>query len=257
MDLPGAFAFGAATRASPFDEERKRPAWGTTRPLFLTIRTADHLVIADADGRELERYVIPESVRAEGAEFYLLGNRTVLAKVRRLREGKEVSDLLWFDAAGQVARREEVVFWELPLFDQPGAQKWVISACVPAPIAVAGAVVVKALDGGPDADLAAAVKHAWLEMWPALLAVSLVAAVLAGLCYRRQRRYGLPRTAIWVAFVFLTGVPGLLGYLFHRHWPVLDACPACSRSAPRDREACAHCRTEFPRPAPKGIEVFA
>ena len=150
-----------------------------------------------------------------------------------------------------------MVFRELSLFDKPGAQGWVISACVPAPIVVAGVAVAKGLDDGPDADLAAALKRAWVETWPALLPVSLLAAVLAGLCYRRQRRYALPRTAIWVAFVFLTGVPGLLGYLFHRRWPVLDACPACSRSAPRDREACAHCHTEFPRAAPKGIEVFA
>ena len=55
----------------------------------------------------------------------------------------------------------------------------------------------------------------------------------------------------------LTGLPGLVGYLFHRRWPVLEACPACGRTVPRDRDACAACGTEFPPPPLKGIEVFA
>jgi hypothetical protein len=49
----------------------------------------------------------------------------------------------------------------------------------------------------------------------------------------------------------------LVGYLFHRRWPVMDACPACGRPVPRDRDSCAACGAEFPPPALKGIEVFA
>jgi hypothetical protein len=107
------------------------------------------------------------------------------------------------------------------------------------------------------ADLAAALESAGLEIWPALLVVCVVAGILAGLCYRRQRRYAVPGTVAWIVFVFLTGVPGMLGYLLHRRWPVLELCPTCEKAAPRDRNACAHCRTEFPRPAPKATEVFA
>jgi predicted amidophosphoribosyltransferase len=60
-----------------------------------------------------------------------------------------------------------------------------------------------------------------------------------------------------VTFVFILGVPGLLAYRFHRRWPVLEACPACKQDVPHDREACSHCGSEFPRPEPKGTEVFA
>jgi hypothetical protein len=95
------------------------------------------------------------------------------------------------------------------------------------------------------------------QAWLPLLAVFVVGGVAAWLCYRRQRRFALPWTAIWVAFAFLGGVPGLIGYLVHRRWPPLDTCQACGELVPRDRGHCAHCGTEFSPPAPKGIEVFA
>jgi hypothetical protein len=62
---------------------------------------------------------------------------------------------------------------------------------------------------------------------------------------------------VWIAFVFLGGVPGFLAYLFHRRWTVRLACPQCGEEAPRDRESCFACDTDFPEPEPKGIEVFA
>ncbi len=257
MDLPGAFAVGMATRASPLDLERKRPALGTPRPLFLTIRTADHLVIADPNGRELERYALPEPIRNERVGFYLLNDHMVLANVSRQREGDGVAEFLWFDPSGRIARREEVLLSEASILGKPAAEKWAISACVPAPIGVAGAVAKRVFEESPDAGWSTALGRAWTETWPAFATVSLLGACLAALCYRRQKRYALPGTAVWVAFVFLTGLPGLLGYLYHRRWPVLEPCPGCTKPSPRDREACAQCGTEFPRPAPKGVEVFA
>lgn len=58
-------------------------------------------------------------------------------------------------------------------------------------------------------------------------------------------------------FVLLFGPPGFLGYLFSRHWPARQACPACGASVPRDRPSCFACGSDFPEPAGKGIEVFA
>jgi ribosomal protein L32 len=90
-----------------------------------------------------------------------------------------------------------------------------------------------------------------------LIVVTVLSAGLAIVVWRRQRRYGAAGTALWMIFVVLGGLPGLLAYRFHRRWPVLQACPACGETVPRDRDACAHCGAEFPSPAPKGIEVFA
>jgi hypothetical protein len=257
MEIPGAYALRLVRRASSPAEEKKRTVW-EPRPLLLAVRTADRLIIADTSGKELERYAIPEPLRARSTSFYLLNDRTVLAETTRFHEGGDfVADLRWFDSSARVLRQETVVVREASVLGKPAAEKWVMSAVVPVPIVLAGAVVVNAFQDDSHSAFADALADSWSEMWLAVLLVAVVAIVLAALCYRRQRRYSLPWTPVWVALVFLTGVPGMLGYLFHRRWPVLEPCPTCEKAAPRDREACAHCRAEFARPAPKGTEVFA
>src|SRR5262245_10066375 len=92
---------------------------------------------------------------------------------------------------------------------------------------------------------------------PALLAIGVVSAALATWCYKRHRRYSEHGAAAWAGFVFVMGPPGLIGYLLHRHWPMIERCQNCGKDSPRDRDACLHCGTEFPTPAMKGIEIFA
>jgi hypothetical protein len=90
-----------------------------------------------------------------------------------------------------------------------------------------------------------------------LLINGVISVIVAFLCYRRQRKYGLPWTWAWVAFVLLFGLPAYFGYLAHRAWPARLPCPNCGKRVPRDRPACFACGREFPPPALKGIEVFA
>jgi hypothetical protein len=73
----------------------------------------------------------------------------------------------------------------------------------------------------------------------------------------RHRRYAHHGAIAWAIFVLITGVPGFIGYLLHRRWPVVVRCEHCGAQTPRDRDTCLNCGTAFPPPAPKGIEVFA
>jgi hypothetical protein len=91
---------------------------------------------------------------------------------------------------------------------------------------------------------------------PVLLSI-VFSAPCALLCYRRHRRYSEREAVEWTFFVFLMGLPGLIGYLLHRRWPATEYCVNCRKNSPRDRDACLHCGTPFPTPAPKGIEIFA
>ena len=84
-----------------------------------------------------------------------------------------------------------------------------------------------------------------------------LSALFAWICARRQAKYAQPWTKTWVVFVFLLGLPGLLGYLWHRRWPVLEKCPSCQAASPRDRLACPRCHADFPEPGPVGLEVLA
>jgi len=99
--------------------------------------------------------------------------------------------------------------------------------------------------------------RSWWQFWPATVVIFLLGVILAGLCYRRQQKYGLPWTGAWTVFVLLFGLPGYVGYLAHRSWPARLPCPHCGRPAPRDRPACMGCGRDFPEPALKGTEVFA
>ncbi|MGQ0634150.1 MAG: hypothetical protein ACT4QC_06055 [Planctomycetaceae bacterium] len=72
--------------------------------------------------------------------------------------------------------------------------------------------------------------------WPVIGAVSALGAFLAFLTDRRRRKYALPRSYAWLVFVFLLGLPGFVGYLLHRRWPVRHLAPP---------------------PVPTGVEIFA
>lgn len=66
--------------------------------------------------------------------------------------------------------------------------------------------------------------------WPAILIATLISAALCRFVVRRQAEYHFPRNYGWVAFVFLLGVPGYLGYRFHRKWPLKERPPAPVRT---------------------------
>ena len=169
--------------------------------------------------------------------------------------------LVWINDKGEILRRKEVDLGSRLSLGSPRNMMRIMTAWVPAPLFVIPVAVFRLpqdffLDDDAEADQGRPLGQALSESWPTLLVVLLLAAGLAWLCYRRQRRYGLGWTGAWVVFVFLLGVPGMIGYLFHRRWPVLESCPACGRRVPRDREACCWCGAEFPLPEQLGTEVF-
>ena len=97
------------------------------------------------------------------------------------------------------------------------------------------------------------------EAWPGLVAVSLLAIGLAMIAWRRGRRFGLTISERWgwSVFVLLLGVPGFAGFLLHRRWPPLEACPHCHEMTAIGGGFCARCRVRQPGPKLTGIEVFA
>jgi hypothetical protein len=247
----------------PVSENSEASSLSKNNPKYnFILRTLNSVVFLDDAGKEVQKFVIPEELRTEDFEFIYLGEDKAMLRSEK-RMGRIVDcQLTWIDAKGNVQRKEQVLLlgWEL----QPSIPQesfWELTLGFPAPIATAlfmfriTPMDYLRLENAPD--YVAALNRSLSDWWPMLVVLCVLAVVLASFCYRRQRRMALPWTWIWVVFVFLFGVSGFLGYLFHRRWPVLDNCQVCGHSVPHDREKCSSCGSDFPAPAPMGIEVFA
>ena len=247
------------------------------RRTYLAVRLQDRVLVLDPFGRQRRSYLLPEQVRAKPINFYEKRDGTAIVEVRP-RKSRSPADLYWVRDSGGVLRSDRVVLREYPcsvvLFTVRNVylgrprgieDRRIISALFglvsPVPAVWVGVATVAVPIEHLEADRARTYPEALVkslsETWPGVAISVVLSGVAVWLCVRRQRQYALRWTRTWGVFVFLLGIPGLLGYLFHRRWPVREECPACSQAVPRDRESCAACGMEFPEPAPKGIEVFA
>jgi hypothetical protein len=242
----------SATRTATNATEGKKDAIALD---VLLLRSPDRVRMVDMKGREIRSYPLSAKLQDRKLQWQPLPDSNILVRPG----GWEWDDeLYWLDPKGNVVRHELVKVekhWELD-----GLRKNIpLSLIAPSPATIAVMAACgswSSLDDPPSTWYWRSLRRAFTEGWvPYIIAaLSIVSAVL---CYRRQRRYAMPWTVAWVVFVFLTGVPGYIGYLAHRVWPARLACPHCGRQVPRDRAACFACKREFPAPAAKGIEVFA
>lgn len=240
------------------NDESREPRFRGNR-FFLVARTPDRVLLFDSDGGEPISYPIPAEVAdSRFNNCYLPTGSTLLLHVTEYTgRGTTNERLLWVDRQGKVVRREEL---SLVVGGTQGPTVFLFTLGFLSPSILGGGglgVILWAHLESPERNFNALMALALREYWQALLISCLVSMAAAYVCFRRQRRYALRGTWAWVAMVFLFGIPGLLGYLFCRRWPVLEACGACHAPAPRDRPSCSACDAPFPEPAPKGIEVFA
>jgi hypothetical protein len=236
------------------------PARGT--PSHLAARVRDAVLVLDERGRVLRRYPLPEVVRDRGVTFGECTTGEAVAYWSSPDDdyGAEVRHRIFWVAPAGTTREAAVT---LPRRGGLLLLRVLAGAALPTPVGQAGLFGVflprQQQESGAAATYGEALGRS-LEMgWPTLLFAQALAAGLALLCYRRQVRYAATGAErwLWPLFVLVVGWPGWIGYRFGRSWPVLERCPACRTGVPRDRDACARCEEEFPRPALKGTEVFA
>jgi len=243
----------AAMSTGPGSADETGSAESKHAPTML-LRTPDRVVVLTADGKEIENYPLPPELRQDNFQWIgLPGGKTL---VYQSIFGN--AELFWLEAGGKTVRHEHV---ELVNQGQSDFMRdTTTSVIVPSPALIAGFTVC--YPWGPAEcprywKYSDALRQAFSKIWPILLATEIVSIVLAWVCYRRQRKYGLLWTGVWIVFVLLFGLPAFFGYLAHRAWPARLPCPHCGQRVPRDRPACFACNRDFPPPAAKGIEVFA
>jgi hypothetical protein len=224
---------------------------------LLAVRMTDRIILFNASGKQVQSYVIPKDLQDRYCNFWRIDDEKAIISESKHPPKEE---LTWIDPAGKVLRQEEVALEGTNIYSER-TECWHMTLIIPEPVAMASLTMVLIPLDKVYADVfpnyKTALERTLSLCWPMLLTICILSAVLAFFCYRRQRRMAQPWTWVWVGFVFLCGVPGFLGYLFHRRWPVMEKCPACGNLVPHDRNDCSSCGTDFPLPELKGIEVFA
>ena len=220
------------------------------------IRTPDRVLVYDSGGQKIQTYLLPAELRDKAFALIPLPDGKALVQ-SNIHQKDEV---LWIDTTGKIVKRSDVNLQRSARISDT-TESLFVSFCVPSVGIIGGTLIF--YPWGPASVNSWSLGY-WVALskgiriwWPGLLFVSTLSVVLAILCYRRQRKYGLEWTWLWVGFVFLFGLPAYFGYLAHRRWPARLPCPNCNNLAPRDREACFSCHQKFPEPAPNGTEVFA
>jgi hypothetical protein len=96
------------------------------------------------------------------------------------------------------------------------------------------------------------------NIWFYIMFYHLYTLLWAWITWKREEKYASTpgQKKMWVIFVYLFGLPGLLGYLAHRKWPHLDKCSSCATTTPVDHSVCRNCGSEWLPPVKKGTEVY-
>lgn len=232
---------------------------------MIAVRMPNEIAVVSLDGKIVGKYVLPKSFQADPAsQFFTLPNEQALLVNSRTDRttGLVSAKLSWIDTAGNVLGRRDVTLGKPEPVRNTSGEDAIAAVAFPAPgimvpaLALMGAPWLEQ-ERHPELSYAQAIGPGIARAWPALLGLLILGAALSWACVRRQNKYALPWTKTWAVFVFFFGIPGYLGYLCHRRWPVHEECPECHKTTPQDRGACALCDTPLPTPAPKGIEIFA
>lgn len=203
--------------------------WKTT----YLLRRTDRVTIFDPiDGKTVD-FVLPDEVRRGTFSFFPLPGDKALIDITHtnLESISDSHDLIWFNRAGEVTERRTISLRARKRVPSMRETAFVVATIVPTPV-VAGLIPFgNALSEKPEP-----IQRIVAEGWPAFAMLLLLSTTLAFVVDRRQQRYRLPRSYGWLAFVFLLGLPGFVGYLLHRRWPV---------------------RQQAQVPVKTGLEVFA
>jgi hypothetical protein len=219
------------------------------------LRTSTHLRIVGADRNEKFAVEIPERLRDEPLQATEYGKRGVMVVTRNDYHYPPLVHIAWLTVDGP----PKIV--DVPLDNPSGdvPEPWpAIGLLLPQSTALVAGWLINSFQPTDREETTLqqpTTVELWSRFWPTLFVVVFLSVFLAAAAWRGQRRYGLGQQAVWAVFVLLFGVPGWLGYLWHRRWPPLEACPKCGAMAPRDRETCFRCGTPFPPPTRESFEI--
>ncbi len=229
----------------------------------LLVRTAAEVLVFDGQFQLVRKFPIPAEMIGDDITWYLTKGGSAVAMTSVVQPppaSGTVYRVAHIQPSGAIVHREEAT-----INSQPARmlETILMGSAAPEPVLVYLLLVLehtsKWLANKAATTRVQALGFALRELWPALLVAHLIGLIFAVVCIRRQNRYAVRGTELWVwpLFILLLGLPGWVGFLYCRRWPRLAACPACQVIVPRNQPVCPRCATAYPPPALRGTEVFA
>ncbi len=241
-------------------------------PSQVLVRTDKEILFLDPLGTLQSHLPLPESLRAarELILYEPVGDKYYAVATERKWEGQQFHLRCFpycFDSQGQVLWTKDVEL-TAPVRHQDhrleAAYFWAVGAPLSADFAFFVIGPWEGLQNGKtylESFIASCDDFSQSNLGNPYLLIPLMhlyAFLWAVLAWKRETRYGSSggQRWMWTLFVYLLGLPALLGYLTHRQWPRLEECPSCKRSVPVDQDSCTQCGSEWPSPARTGIELI-
>jgi hypothetical protein len=230
----------------------------------LAFRTKDRIVVQDNSFNAFREFHLPASLASETVDVYAVAKDQILVQfTKRSAIEPPTERLLWVGSDGKVLREATVRLAQYANFNTSTNERtnaMLATGFIPIPVFWATMLSFAPLGEfmeNRQPTYAAAVANPFGMLWPAILVALVIGSVSAALVGRWQRKYYRPHTKVWCAFAFLLGLPGVLAYWLEMRREKLESCTECKAVVPRDRDACASCRSPFPAPPLVGTELFA
>jgi hypothetical protein len=255
LETPGIFSVSVAQRP------RRDGAPEGNRPPetedCLVIRSPGTVTVLDWQDKVERTYRLPSELSDRWFSFFPAANGKAVATDYdhfRLQHRPLSYNVVEFAADGTVSHSASHVT------DSPIERddRVVMSLAAPEAIVPLAVTLLAPVDRDDTSEGTASALAEMIDyLWPLYLSSGILGLLSIALYRRHAARSGNAPSISWMLFVFLFGIPGFLGYFWHRRRPARLACPACGTAVPRDRDDCARCGTLYPAPAPNGLEIFA
>lgn len=245
--LPGmpVRGIGSASRIVPAAADPALPgAAGGERHFefqkWLTVRTAGRVILLNPAAGQREEYFLPAEWNDREFAIYFPSDGTAVLTSYDSNSGyrdirpdlREFErDVVTINPAGEITRQARMTMqtWFNPA-RQPSERTvhWLPSLAIPGPLPsamVAGVIIPWVESLALRKQFPDCAADSLGQSWPVLAIVTLMAGGLTWRVDRHWLAYREPRSFLWLAFVFLLGVPGYVAWYCHRRWPVRNPVP--------------------------------
>ena len=207
------------------DELQRQPAY--SQKLMIALQDTDRFILFDPANHSTTDIVLPESLRESDSTFTLYQTpHDQVAMLTHIGESWNDStyyEAIRFDSDGKITKKHERLVVMTVGDNIPAELAGIgMNFALPSPLVIstlAVAVIPSTIPAYQKQSYSESLGDVIGFMWLGMVLLFAVSAYLAYITLKRERRFHSEYPMVSVAFVFLFGWFGYIGYRLHRRWP--------------------------------------